>query len=228
MAQVQGFDISRFNALLNSRGVQRNNKFLVRFPIPILMKQFSKSFGDLSSDARNLEFYTDSASLPGTTIATHSVLRYGMGLTEEKPFMGQVNPVKFTHIVDAVDNQAYLFFRTWMKLIFNSNLANGIRTVSGSAQDVFELSYKYEYVTDINILVFNDQGDITRNVILRDAYPKAIDDLPLNWADNQATMKLSSTVVFQDFFEQDLEDKIQQNNVYGVGVDQNRIDAKIK
>jgi len=210
---TQGFNIARFSTLLNSKGIQRNNKFLVRFTMPILMKQFINSIGDLSEATRNMEFYTDSAALPGIALQTHSVLRYGTGMTEEKPFMASISPIRMSHLVDATDNQSYFYMRSWVNLILNTNLSSGINTVNGTSQAPFELSYKYEYVTDINILAFNDKGDVTRDVILRDAYPKAIEDLPLNWADNQNAMRLMSTIVYTDWYENNAKTN-PPNNTY--------------
>jgi hypothetical protein len=62
----------------------------------------------------------------------------------------------------------------------------------------YELSYKYEYVSDVNIIAFNDAGEEAIKVILREAYPLFLAGSPLGWGE-KGIMRHMVTMSFQSW-----------------------------
>lgn len=179
---------------------------MVQFPLPIGMRGNEKE-SELISTNRDLEFWCEGTNIPGIGLATHPVLRYGYGAVEKKPASPSFNDVNFSIIGDGkADN--WTFFKSWISMINNFDLRNGINPdtvntkIAGKSQSPYELAYKYEYASDVNILVFDDTGKSTFDIILRDAYPIFLGDIQLNWSDNNTIMKIPVSFTFQDWYSQ--------------------------
>ena len=87
MAQA-GFNISTFRSVVNKSGVMRNNKFLARIPMPYGMT-FARTGGKsrLQEASRYLEVWCESTNIPGVSLATNGIRRYGYGNVEKKPYV---------------------------------------------------------------------------------------------------------------------------------------------
>jgi hypothetical protein len=200
MAQ-QGFNINTFLAHVDENSILKTNKFLCRFPLPVGLRgdpAFQPFFNETS---RNLELWCDSAGLPPVILAEHPVLRYGYGAIERKPFSQQVETANFSFYGDG-KGSIWNFFYEWTRLILNHNQGNSINqeqnAVSGFTMAPYELSYKYEYVSDVNIIAFNDAGEEAIKVILREAYPLFLAGSPLGWGE-KGIMRHMVTMSFQSW-----------------------------
>lgn len=215
-----GFNIANFSAIISQKGVQKNNKFLVRFAIPSL-------FGSTQNTVRELEFWCDGVNLPGYMIQTFPVLRYGYGTIEKKPNQPSFNDVSLSVIGDGSGDN-WKFFKQWMNYILYFDAQNSLSTSrtsllnadgtinttnvttvgtetltrgsSSNTQNLAELSYKYEYAIDLNILTFNDSGSVIHNVMLRESYPIMLGDLQLNWGDNNNVSRFNLVFTYQDWY----------------------------
>src|SRR5688500_4594834 len=113
---AEGFNIQKFRSVIESYGVQKNNKFLVRFFMPSALRQ---SFGGeqdqakAQSTAHDLQFWCDSAVLPGIQMQMRQVLRYGYGPVEKKPFAPGFNDATFTIMGDQM-NTNWSWFHHWL------------------------------------------------------------------------------------------------------------------
>jgi hypothetical protein len=213
------FDISTFRSTISRKGLLPTNKFLVRFTPPKgLLSNISqidtKSFGDGATDSQStltteLSFHCDSVVIPGLVLLTAESRRYGYGPNEKRPFTAIYSDVPMSFLVDG-NGDNIRFFHNWLKLIHNHDNRDGLRVASGISanQYAFESSYKIDYVTNIEILVFNNEGGSNKEeatevlcVTLRDAFPTTILDVPMNWADNNNLMRLPVVFTCFDFYE---------------------------
>lgn len=201
----QGFNIAKFKAEINSNGLMRTNKFLVRVHVPQGMQKNPTLF----NTARYLEYWCESVNIPGVSLATNEVRRYGYGNFEKKPYVAVNNDVNLSFISDS-GGGIVTFFQQWVRMIVNFDMRNGINpgTPNGvlSNQKPFEIAYKEEYVSDVQILVFNDHSDTPQLVyVLREAYPIFVGDIPLNWADTNTVARVPVTLAVYDWYNATLD-----------------------
>ena len=186
--------------MINDFGVMRNNKFLVRFHAPLGMKTNAA----LVDNSKYLEYWCEMTHIPGISVATNEVRRYGYGNIEKKPYVAVNNDVDMTLLSDS-DGAIWEFFQQWVRLIANNDMRTGINPTTSNGllpgQMPFERAYKYEYVSDIEILVFKETSDTPSLVIiLREAFPIFLGDIELNWNENNTVAKIPITFSVYDWY----------------------------
>lgn len=206
--QRPGFNISTFRSIIREKGVLKPNQFLVRIPRPAGLTVANENYEEVIETNRMLEYWAQSAVIPGVSMQTHSVIRYGYGGAEVKPFRAGFQAANFIFTSDAF-GENHRFFNAWSKLIINHDLSRGVyekgeqtptSSVSGIRLDPYEIGYKYEYASDINVISYNERGDAAIDITLREAFPVAIGDLDMNWADNAGYIRLPVQFAFHDVF----------------------------
>ena len=213
---TQGFDISRFRSSISTNGVMRTNKFLVRIHAPRGIQKISPLF----STATYLEYWCESVNIPGVSLATQDVFRYGYGNYEKKPYNAITNDVSLSFISDA-GGSVWTFFQQWMRMIVNYDMRHGIVNGDGSnsngvlpGQLPFQIAYKEDYISDVQILVFNESSTIPELVIvLREAFPMFVGDVGLNWGDTNDVARIPVTMSCYDWYNATLDFNSQYNNV---------------
>lgn len=194
---MAGFNIRDFSSHINTYGLMRTNKFLVRMPYPTGFDTDSS----LKEYSRYIELWCDSTSIPGVSIKTAEARRHGYGPVEKYGTVPMFNNVQMTFMFDKTVN-VHNFFYNWTKMISNYDTRlNDYSKVTGIAnQRVYEISYKNTYVSDIEILVYDDNGKERMKVFLRDAFPTAIGDVQLNWNDTNDFARIPVSFTFTDFY----------------------------
>lgn len=196
---MAGFNIREFTSHIHSNGVMRNNKFLVRMPYPIGFAGKS----ELTNTSRYMELWCDSVNIPGISMQTTQIRRYGYGVTETRPITPSFNRVTMTMMGDS-KGANHSYFYNWMKLINNFDVRTGdmSRYSTGliAGQKAYELAYKDEYAVDVEISVFNDASSEVAKIVLRDAYPIDLGDIQLNWNDTNDYMRIPVTLVYTDWY----------------------------
>jgi len=198
------FSIPDFTATLNAvNGLLRNNKYICRVNAPAIL------IG--SQDAQIVEFLCDSSSIPAVALATADIRRYGYGAVEKKPYAPLFTDVNMTFMMDGM-SKTYNFLYDWISLIINYRFTNdqdaagGITSTTGILpnQHPYELAYKDDYATTIQLMLFDPTAPDVPNlqVNLRDAYPTFLGDLPLNWASTDPYIKIPVTFTFMDWYVQ--------------------------
>lgn len=185
------FNINEFSSQIADNGLLRTNKFLARFPVPNGLLNFQSDTYEPTETARFLEYWCEAAQIPSLILATHPITRYGYGTQENKPFLNQVQNMNFTFISDG-GGSIWRFFYTWMNLIINTRLATGIQT-SINNQTPYEISYKSDYCSDIEVIAFNDIQQPVLTVVLKEAYPVFLGEINLNWAEKNNIVKFPVT-----------------------------------
>jgi hypothetical protein len=200
------FNVSDFRAVAAEQDVMRNNKFRVRFQLPVGL--FLTGIGaDTLNTLRYIEWWCQAAELPGIQLNTGQGFRYGYGGIEKRPYMPFYDDFTCTFISDA-DGDIWQLYNDWIALICGTNMSEGIIgqthevNVGGGIQrySPYELNYKQEYATDVNLQVFNPVGDQVKSLIIRDAYPTAVAKVPLAWDDNNSYAKITVNISYTDFF----------------------------
>lgn len=209
------FNVNGFRSEINKQnGILKNNKFYVRMPVPRGL--FTSPVSNLSKNvSRMLEFWCEGVNVPGVSLQTTEVRRYGYGTIEKKPYVSLNNDITLSFIGDG-KGEIWTYFQQWMRLIVNYDVRNGINGQTGlvSGQMPFELSYKDQYGVDATVHVFDDQGNETIRVVLRDAYPIFIGDIQLNWQDTNSLMRIPVTFTVYDWYNDLISASATPSDIY--------------
>lgn len=191
------FNIEQFKSETKSDFI-RTNRFLMTFASPRVML----GEGGSVEVNRKIEFFCESVNMPGFLLGSHDVRRWTYGPVEKRPFMPSFTQLQTTFTTDG-DADTWKFFNHWTQKICPHDAEFGILTAtghySGSTHGVYELQYKNAYATDLNIIVFGQNGDKKLHLICREAFPSQIVDIPLSWGDTSSIMKFQVIFDFLDW-----------------------------
>ena len=122
------FNVQNFLSRVNEAGgLVQNNKFqLLITPPPIF--QSSTNYNEeikanLTDGSRTLEYFCSSATIPGVTLTTHEIRRYGYGPTEKRPYAVSFTDATFNIYFDS-KRKNYDFFQTWISTIMDYDVNN--------------------------------------------------------------------------------------------------------
>jgi hypothetical protein len=181
------FNIARFSAHINNSGTVQTNKFIVRIPPPIILRD---GFDVIQ---RSIEYRANSVKVPGVDLDTQNVSRYGVGPSQKFP-----TNVNFTDIdinfLDTNGNYIWKYFAKWMNGIFDYT------GVSGGNEPSYKVEYKKYYQTNIEIFVFDNDGRQTNAIILKEAFPISLSDVSLSWSENNRLYEFSVRFSFREWF----------------------------
>jgi len=171
------FNAADFRSILGrGAGVAEPNKFRVRFFLPAGLHGTVPSQGTGADEAnhtsksgkdedtiRYLEFWAHSTSLPAFGLMAQPAKRYGYGASERRPFAPVYTDVQVMFIADDHGDNWKLFYN-WMNMIYNTRAHLGMSTNTGHvnmhgagnllAYKPYELAYRTEYLTDVQIHPF--------------------------------------------------------------------------
>lgn len=207
---MPNFNIEDFKAKLRT-GLLRNNKF--KMQVGWINGMAGTPFFETSKD---LEFYCESVDIPGAILQTNDVKRYGYGPMEKKPYMPAFADCRAVIRSDQ-EGKIFSFFRQWQALAVNYQMGarNGTSQaitdkngwtnpnpgIGGAAKQLltpYELGYKKNYATTVEIYMYSDDGKFQSGIILRDAYPVLTADMPLAWAQTKSYAQLPVAFSFVD------------------------------
>lgn len=186
------FDIDEFKSTINHHdGLLRNNKFMVTLLPPPILQTNSDMFRDMS-------FFAEHVNLPGVSLNTGDVRRYGYGPVEKRPYSHNFTDLNTTYLLSG-NADTYNLMQRWISAIAPFNMNNGINDGTGP----YLLHYKNEYVTDIRIKLFTDKGEVDNSpleLIVREAFPVNIADLDLIWQSTNEHARFTVTFSYVDWF----------------------------
>lgn len=193
------FSAARIKAELGRRGVLRPSRFLVQMGLPQALLRYPQ-FGDqLVREAigDTVSLWCESATLPGVALEYYPVRRYGYGAVENKPHTPKFTDVNMVFRSDG-NGFAHSFLHAWMGIAVNYSYSGTIGSRSGSVpgQHVYELAYKEDYAQDVTITQYDDAGSAVLSVVLRDAYPVYVGDVPLSWGSINEYSRVPATLTF--------------------------------
>ena len=191
MTSATGFNIQDFKSNIGKSGVLQTNKFLVSLSPP------SGIIADLSL----LQFRASDIRAPGVSLESLNVHRYGIGPVLKFPTNINFTDISITFIDDR-NSSIWKSMNQWTQKIFSYG------RVEAGIQDNM-LDYKNNYTTDIIISIFNNEGSNVREnadtqtaleIMLMDAYPVSMHDVPLSWSDNNNLFKTTVDFTFRSFY----------------------------
>jgi hypothetical protein len=176
------FSFPNFMAHFNQKGLLRNNRYEVAllFPPPAMVN--SKVLSDYRTVHRDLTFYVDQADLPGISIFTHEVSRFGYGPMEKKPYVPGFTDVRLAFRSDA-GGLVLKFLHEWARCVIDySNPETDMSSPGMNPRHTpYEVSYKADYAVDVAVRLFDERSRVISEVVLREAFPSMVGDVPLAW-----------------------------------------------
>lgn len=192
----RGFNIADFKSYISSAGVMRNNHFLAIFPYPRGMLRTP----DLITTERNLEFACDLFAFPSTGMHTYPVQRYSYGPVEMKPTSPKFSPLQCTFYCDMQTN-VQRFFHEWVKTAVNFDFGEGsiVTATADSGAVPYEISYMHDYAVDIHLQMYDEHGNMVKEIRFREAWPTDVGDVVLSWGRQNEIAKIPVAFHFTDW-----------------------------
>jgi hypothetical protein len=196
---MTGFNINEFKGNIDKYGVVQTNKFLVLFNSPAILQGTSiadVSRTTLSSETeRMMTFRAESVKVPGIALQSTDINRYGYGPMQKMPFNAAFTPNSVTFISDK-NGEIYKYFYAWIANIFNfSGTTSGSTNIGAS----YRVEHKDYYTTDLHVYVFDNFGNLVKDIVMYRAFPESMNEITLGWGDNNALMKVTVTFSYRDW-----------------------------
>lgn len=189
------FSINAFMGQLISRDLALTSHFFVTLQVP--------------GAPSMLSFAACATSLPGYTVNTMEVRRYGVGPAYSYPVSNAVPELQISFYVDA-KGEILAFFQTWANKVFNMQVSD-----APDAPPHYVASYKSEYAANIDIDLLDRSKDVHSKYALRNAYPVVVGQTELAWGDS-GIMRLPVTFRFDSYtFENPAAPAVDKNGQRG-------------
>jgi hypothetical protein len=177
------FNINKFRSELRSGGIQHTNRYGVGFVLPEA----------LTGSAKLLQLRCMNVVVPGKILMTKDdVLRYGRGPIDTVAYGTQYTPVSMGMILDDKGEVLDLMQR-WMLLINNAD------SVDDTPDNSYEVEYRDNYVTSVEIRQYNVKQAITTAYFLNKAFPLSLGDIATGWDQNNQAAILPVTFAYRDY-----------------------------
>lgn len=199
---MAGFNINEFRSKVGQLGVLKSSSVMVNIffgsQFGLRQFQYSQQFGNIVNE---FQFSAEATNLPGVSLATTEIRRHGYGVIEKKPYVPIFTDI---NVVFRLDQNAhiYSFFQTWMKMIINFDGRGSINSVTGAlkGQAMYEVAYKDNYMSTVGITMMDQQGKEPIKIILTEAYPIFLGDIPLAWQATNDYVKVPVRFTFKDWY----------------------------
>jgi len=127
---------------------------------------------------------------PGVSLATSEVRRYGIGPIERKPYVPLFLDVGLSFIGDS-QGVIHKYFYLWMNSIINfTNLPTGNSPSDAFGKQPFEVEYKENYTTTVEIVTFDEAQNKVGIVRLYNAHPVQIGEVQRSWGDENTLVRI--------------------------------------
>lgn len=181
-------------AEINQYGIQRDNLGVVDCTVPLGMVARYK----LPGVVNGIAYRSEQFNVPGVSIQTSDVRRYGIGPTMRVP-VGSVNSTTFT-LNFIADQQGiyYQYFKAWMDYIvhFDGRQLQTMGNLDKYGTHNYEVEYMENYITDIKLVELDPKYNEITTTTLVNAYPVAIQDKQINWG-NSGLMTFTVEFAFE-------------------------------
>ena len=174
--------------------LSRPNRYDILIPIPAILSPM------YLSTAKNLSLRCESTTLPGRAFAT-TERKFGSSPVQKIPYQPVYTDVSMTFIVGG-DMKERLLFDQWMEIINPSSTYN--------------FNYRSDYVSDIGIIQYDLQNNVTYRSVLIDAYPLEVNQLDLDWS-NDGYHKLNVVFAYTKWQEGTLKSTLGNLGTQALG-----------
>lgn len=186
--------INNLKSKLSKLDILSNNLFYVQFVSPPMM-------GPSAFD-KDLSLLCYQAQLPGVSFASSEVRRYGMGPSVKSPTLPQFTDMSLTFVGDG-QGIVRNYFLDWMNRMVFFTEGGGGPLINNNAP--FEIEYKAQYATRINIVSVDRYNRAILVTELHDAFPIALGDQQLSWQDMDSLMSVNVTMTYRNWRTQTLD-----------------------
>lgn len=198
------FNINRLKQNINDYGYLKNNKFEVFVQAPNFLqnKRINVNGREINIKDINdlLRFRIEQVSIPGVSLMSSDVNRYGIGPTQKMPYNAQFSDINFSILIDR-NTDLWDFWYTWTNSIFNfnGNEPNGNNIITGKRIPTYTVKYKDDITSVMMIVMYNDLGETVKTVNLYDAFPSSLGSTTLAWNDGMSLMRLSVAITYSTY-----------------------------
>lgn len=196
--------LSKFYASLKKHNIAKTNRFDVEFAIPPIL---GPSFNS-SETQQLLQLRCEAANVPGVTVTTADVQRYGYGLHEKIPTGATMSDFTCSFIGDS-EGLIYKFFYLWTTGIVKwDEKPNAGAKPSYNQLRPYEHEYKQRYATRIQLYTYNESDDNLIGYQLHDAFPVSIGEIQYNWGDTDNLVRIPINFAYSYFTVDKIESSI--------------------
>jgi hypothetical protein len=181
-------------AAVRKFGIQKVSHAFIAFTPPRSLTNASLDTKELIEKLINLR--AEAVNQPGVSMATTEIHRYGVGSIEKKPYLPIFNDSSVSFIGDS-DGVIHKFFYTWLSSMigfFDQPRGNAESDVFGKFP--FEVEYKDEYKTTIDIATYNEIQNEVGVIKLYNAYPIFLGEIQRNWGDTDQLVRFPVTFTY--------------------------------
>jgi hypothetical protein len=193
------FNIQSFKSNISSFGYLKPSHFEVGVAPPRFMQgaQLISSNGvsSVASMTDRLRFRIDQVVIPGASLMSSEVQVYGVGVQQKMPFNAFLHDSNFTVLVDK-KAELWHFWYNWVRYI---NEFNGTETTAQLRNPSFNVRYKDDYSTTMQIVMYDDEGEVNTRVNLYEAFPSSVREIPLAWNDTGDLMRIAVSVTYSSY-----------------------------
>lgn len=193
------FNIQSFKSNISSFGYLKPSHFEVGVAPPRFMQgaQLVSSSGvsSVASMTDRLRFRIDQVVIPGASLMSSEVQVYGVGVQQKMPFNAFLHDSNFTVLVDK-KAELWHFWYNWVRYI---NEFNGTETTAQLRNPSFNVRYKDDYSTTMQIVMYDDEGEVNTRVNLYEAFPSSVREIPLAWNDTGDLMRIAVSVTYSSY-----------------------------
>jgi len=203
--KLMAFDIDKWKSVHTAGFLRSSNYIALIYPPQWAYAESEKWWGP------DLAYLISATSLPGVQIATTESRLYGQGPLVKMPYDILITDIQMKLYVDAT-GRSIPFFHDWVRNIVNlSHVQNEPRFGAFSNQ----ISYRSEYATRIDILVYGDKprvssGELADGALmiysLYDAFPVSVSEASLDWQAGGEIMTFNVSWAYRSFEYKLLED----------------------
>jgi len=212
------FNISNFKSNIESYGILQSNKFEMYIRPPNIL--FNTSINDGNNEitmndlTRLLKFRAEDVRVPGISLLTADIARYGVGPTFKFPFNNLINEINVTFLSDRY-GFIWQFWHNWMKAIFDFNGLDDATTGARNRQPTYTTEYRDNYSTEMQIIIYDNTGEDYIKINLHKVFPISFRDIMLDWGNNNELLSISVNLSFTEFTIQSstVENNIDDENV---------------
>ena len=185
---AKNYGLDRFITNITGKGLSKLNQFSVMMKLPKALSDLSNKDAEHLSPQSIAEFILqcDTVNIPGLSFISNDVSVYGEA--RQMPTQRLFSEASLTFYVD-LDLKVKRFFDSWMNVIINP-----ITRTS---------NYYQNYITEIDIYVHDKNFNIRYLITLHECYPKAIQDIGLDYSNNQP-MKIGIGMQYKFYTIQDI------------------------
>jgi len=197
---------------LNVIGIARSTRGSVMIATPGPMRNYAAS-----EISRIMGFYATDFNIPGVTLQTVDVKRYGVGVATKYPTGAVMPDVTISFIVDG-QGLIQKFFHNWISSIANYDTRLNSESVNKYGANLFEVGYKKDQSgapinTTTAVLYINSENtssidavDPAKPVItytLQGLYPVAMSDVNMSWSSVNGLATLTVRFAYDNYSIED-------------------------